>query len=359
MTSTGYSISNRESWLDYAKAIGMVLVVFGHANRTLSGADPASWNPALIVADQVIYTFHMPLFFIIGGYVSQSAAAKPLQGFLRGLLWGAVVPYVVWTAIWVVAKSINPGLAHHPVGIADLLSIAWQPIEHFWFLHQLIIVRVLWYAIERFAGPLNGSVFALILVAGAGAAGSMALTAGPVMPLSSLTLVDFSFFGFGLLILPAVLKWAGDREAMAMLVVSAVWASVMTSNGGSAGAASYVLLAMLASTAILLASRMLPEAKTPALRTLAFLGEASLAIYVLHLFVITVIRIGFAADLARSGASFLALATIAGLVVPALMYWVTLRFGAALAQPIAKWIGFGPALRSHYLTPARTIRPTA
>ncbi len=359
MTSTDHSLSNRESWLDYAKAIGMALVVFGHANRTLAGADPAAWNAAHSVADQVIYTFHMPLFFIISGYVSQSAAAKPLQGFLRGLLWGAVVPYVAWTTIWVVAKSINPGLAHHPVGLADLLSIAWQPVEHFWFLHQLIIVRVLWYAIERFAGPLNGSVFALILIAGSGAAGSMALTAGPAMPWSALTLVDFSFFGFGLLILPAFLKWAGDREAMLMLAAAAVWTCVMIFNGGSAGAASYVLLAMLASAAILLASRMLPEANTPALRTLAFLGEASLAIYVLHLFVITVIRIGFAAGLAQSGASFLAVATIAGLVVPALTYWVALRFGAALAQPIAKWVGFGPAMRSHYLSPVQTIRPMA
>ena len=146
---------------------------------------------------------------------------------------------------------------------------------------------------------------------------------------------------------------------MLMLAAAAVWTSVMISNGGSAGAASYVLLAMLVSSAILLAARMLPEANTPALRTLAFLGEASLAIYVLHLFVITIIRIGFAAELAQSGASFLIVATIAGLVVPALMYWVTLRFGAALAEPIAKWIGFGPASRSHYLSPARPIRPMA
>ena len=45
----------RESWVDYAKGIGILLVVFGHVNRGLQAAG--------IIMPSKLYHFHMPLFF--------------------------------------------------------------------------------------------------------------------------------------------------------------------------------------------------------------------------------------------------------------------------------------------------------
>lgn len=46
----------RETWIDVLKGIGIILVVIGHVSL---GNTLNSW----------IYTFHMPLFFSVSGYL--------------------------------------------------------------------------------------------------------------------------------------------------------------------------------------------------------------------------------------------------------------------------------------------------
>ena len=51
----------RENWIDWAKAIGILLVVMGHVDTKLTGANA------------LIYAFHMPLFFVVSGYLSYNS----------------------------------------------------------------------------------------------------------------------------------------------------------------------------------------------------------------------------------------------------------------------------------------------
>lgn len=53
----GNAIKERVIWVDLVKAIAMFLVVFGHLNTVADFGFP----------EQVVYTFHMPLFFIVAG----------------------------------------------------------------------------------------------------------------------------------------------------------------------------------------------------------------------------------------------------------------------------------------------------
>lgn len=56
----------RESWVDYAKGIGILLVVFGHVNRGLQAAGIIMPSKLYHLVDSIIYSFHMPLFFLSG-----------------------------------------------------------------------------------------------------------------------------------------------------------------------------------------------------------------------------------------------------------------------------------------------------
>lgn len=56
-------MSTRTEWVDYAKAIGIILVVFGHVNRGIYDAGFGLPESIHSVVDSVIYSFHMPLFF--------------------------------------------------------------------------------------------------------------------------------------------------------------------------------------------------------------------------------------------------------------------------------------------------------
>lgn len=57
---------NRLDWVDLSKAIGIILVVYGHVAR---GLDSAGMTFALFKSvDSIIYSFHMPLFFVLSGF---------------------------------------------------------------------------------------------------------------------------------------------------------------------------------------------------------------------------------------------------------------------------------------------------
>ena len=53
--------SNREPWIDFAKGITLLLVIIGH---TVSG-----------VLSGAIYSFHMPLFFILSGITAKLSSS--------------------------------------------------------------------------------------------------------------------------------------------------------------------------------------------------------------------------------------------------------------------------------------------
>ncbi|MEY8214537.1 MAG: acyltransferase family protein, partial [Colwellia sp.] len=61
------SSTERFEWVDYAKAIGIFLVVYGHVSRGLVSAGLMADSTLYQYADSVIYSFHMPLFFFLSG----------------------------------------------------------------------------------------------------------------------------------------------------------------------------------------------------------------------------------------------------------------------------------------------------
>lgn len=55
-------VKNRIEWIDCAKGLAIILVVFGHALTYFS--------PDFENIIHMIYSFHLPLFFVLTGYVS-------------------------------------------------------------------------------------------------------------------------------------------------------------------------------------------------------------------------------------------------------------------------------------------------
>ncbi|STU64905.1 acyltransferase [Klebsiella pneumoniae subsp. ozaenae] len=73
----------REAWVDYAKGIGIILVVFGHVNRGLYSAGIQLSGSSYLLTDSIIYSFHMPLFFFLSGlFFTQSLDKKGKTSFV-------------------------------------------------------------------------------------------------------------------------------------------------------------------------------------------------------------------------------------------------------------------------------------
>src|SRR5687767_4607121 len=98
-TGSTSSSERRIDWVDYAKGIGIVLVVFGHVWGGLRQASvyipPATFH----FVDSFIYSFHMPLFFFLSGLFIERSASRETSTFITTKLRTIVYPYVLWSIL--------------------------------------------------------------------------------------------------------------------------------------------------------------------------------------------------------------------------------------------------------------------
>ena len=133
-------------WLDWAKTIGIFLVVFGHVIQRIPGWEEGNihdlWN--------WIYLFHMPLFFVISGYLYKQGKKN-----LGKIFWALVVPYLLYQLLYMPLwnwKTIASNetmisfISKHIIGI--LLGDGYKtPISFYsclpcWFIISVIQLRL-------------------------------------------------------------------------------------------------------------------------------------------------------------------------------------------------------------------------
>ena len=112
-------------------------------------------------AKQVVYTFHMPGFLIISGYLMN--VEKPWHQFLKTLLSYAV-PYLVMESGYIMMASVLPIREH-----IDELTIGTffnhlliHPLGPYWYLLTLLVCGVLYVAVFKWLKINNLSRFILL-----------------------------------------------------------------------------------------------------------------------------------------------------------------------------------------------------
>lgn len=268
-----HSPNSRIEWLDAARGIGIVLVVFGHVLRGLFGADIAT-DPTWHAIDYKLYTFHMPLFFLLAGVSVTFGRAQPARDFLKNKIWTVAYPYFLWSLIQggiMIAMSSHTNSGYNP---SVLWSIGWEPIAQFWFLYVLMLCHLT-------MPVLTLHIPILPYVVAGGLIGSSFFAPDSA---SQRILHSLSFYAAGI--------WLADRikglpplnslwpivGALAIFGLCSVAAfnldPVNTKHVGAAPAAIAGVVATL------LIARAL---KSRAARYCAALGAASMTIYVLHI----------------------------------------------------------------------------
>ena len=115
--------------LDYLKGVMIILVITFHL---------VYFEHLYPYAKQVVYTFHMPVFLLISGYLMN--ISKKWGTFLLTIV-GLVIPYLVMESGYIVMASllpINEHIDHLTVGLFfDKLLL--HPLGPYWYLHTLIL----------------------------------------------------------------------------------------------------------------------------------------------------------------------------------------------------------------------------
>ena len=156
----------RLGWIDAARGIGIVLVVLGHVIIGLVDAGLAERSSLLWRWCQVVYTFHMPLFFFLSGLFVPQSVERGSRVMGQGLWWRIVWPYLLWSTVQLAVMSAASGSLNHEARFdaERWVAIAWQPVSQFWFLHTLALFQLAaWLLLPR-VGPRGLLWLALALL---------------------------------------------------------------------------------------------------------------------------------------------------------------------------------------------------
>lgn len=134
-TPSGYT-----AWANWARGIGIILVVFGHTWRGTSPLTRSTAPGPLQLLDATIYGVHMPLFFFLSGLFIERSARHSVGSFLVKKLKTVIYPYFLWT-------MLQGGLAcllrsytnsnKQAVFSNILRESLYKPYAQFWFLYVL------------------------------------------------------------------------------------------------------------------------------------------------------------------------------------------------------------------------------
>jgi fucose 4-O-acetylase-like acetyltransferase len=131
--------SGRIDWIDHLRGLGIVLVVIGHVT---SSAPLHHW----------IFLFHMPLFFLLSGYLARPREPWPLA---RSRFFALLVPYAAFLLlvagldyIWGRLDGSGSMIAHYgPVGSAVRLAFGGSALVEvfgtFWFVPCLYVAGLI------------------------------------------------------------------------------------------------------------------------------------------------------------------------------------------------------------------------
>lgn len=344
---------SRIHWIDYAKGIGIFLVVFGHV---LIGMRVAAFTTFPDWIDQTIfyiYTFHMPLFFLLSGFVFPITKDKSLVGFTQSSIINIFVPYLIWNIVFALLKNISPSPVNVPVSLADIPTVILHPVQHFWFLPYLFFIRFLYWGAERAAGARGREIFAVVTTAWYVIASAFSLDFGGTI--DPRFYMGMAFFGLGCLLEPRGGLLTAAHRFTALLGAVVLWfglALLLHLNGIGAIKPFAALVGVVAVVSLAL---LLPAPHTRWTQVLGFLGEASLAIYVSHGVFAAAVRIFLVKLHVVSIPVHIVLGTVAGLVFPVFLVLLANRL------KISPFVGLGRNWSSRYLPPpfARQASPVA
>ncbi|HMH34022.1 MAG TPA: acyltransferase [Puia sp.] len=158
--------SSRLSWVDHARGIAIMLVVYRHSavgiRRAGMGVSDFMYN-----VQEIFYNFRMPVFFVLSGiFIANSLKKKSARSVLWDRIATILYPYLLWGTIMILLQIAFTQFANSKRQWSDLLYIIIQPrkVDHLWYLLALFNTGAL-YLVLRKCVPLTmiHGVVALIL----------------------------------------------------------------------------------------------------------------------------------------------------------------------------------------------------
>lgn len=157
-------MQKRYKEIDLAKGFAIILAVLGHAAPDavkgfwIAGND--SFSASL---HQLIYSFHMPLFFACSGFLLYPKLASG-GGNLYKRFKKLMIPYFFLSFAYLGAKMLGGGLADNPLTDNPIVGIFFgtSPCFGAWFLWVLFVMTIIAIILRRINLWILLAIFALL-----------------------------------------------------------------------------------------------------------------------------------------------------------------------------------------------------
>ena len=335
---------SRYPWVDYARGICIILVVYRHVFEGLSSLDlDIESYPLLKYFNIFFFSFRMPLFFIVSGaFFLASLRRKSPNDYIQNRFSTLFYPLMVWGVLQVTLQLAFAQYVNADREPMDYLRLVTDPrrIEQFWYLNALFFVSLLYTVLTVYGKfkPWHHLLVGAVLFGVAEYAFFTKVNIGFLFDL----FFFYIFFAIGdivadVLLNPRNYKILTSRWLfLGLLPVFFVLQHSFTRLNMDANddyyvqyqlPMIYILCALVGGAFVISVSFMLQ--KFDAMRWLRVIGYHSLFIYVMHLMVSSLtrnilVRVAGVANFPL----LLTIGIIAGIVVPVIIYNVAIRMGA-------------------------------
>jgi len=151
---------NRLDYLDMAKGIGIFFVILGHIEFIQEST--LRW----------IFSFHMPLFFVIGGIIAfhKKEQEQSPADYLKRKFCGILIPYISFSLILLSMNLTGYLLKNSIFNEIQLIrqfvdSITGYGIHILWFLPAYCFANLIFYLLNRYQRPVERNLWIAILTA--------------------------------------------------------------------------------------------------------------------------------------------------------------------------------------------------
>lgn len=321
-------MEHRVTGFDVVKCAAIVLVVFGHVWRGLFDDGILGDSAVFARVDQMVYLFHMPVFFFLAGLFFSAAPAPATFVTSRAtvLLW----PMLLWSAVDGLAK-FAVGATHDgtPLTLLQALHPLQPDTGIFWFLWALFFLSLLAYVLAQLPRSLH--LLGLFVLSVAAITGTIG--AGPFDSLWPVIIHMPEFLaGVALATLNARHRLLGHHLMLPGLVLFAAGQALLALGLAQGGLwAEFAMGLATLGFVLWLANLRLPATVLPGV---TWLGRLTMPIYLTHILFTAATRM----VLERLGITDLTLHLIAGTLIgiagPVVLYLLAQRLG------LTTWVGF-------------------
>ncbi|MGX7105676.1 acyltransferase family protein [Globicatella sanguinis] len=146
--------SNRISWIDNLKTFGVILVVFGH------------FSPNIFFS-KIIYSFHMPLFFFLSGFLRKD---RNFKSVLSTKSKSILLPYLILSIISFPFGILRDYAFNIEISWSERIlqlffwngSVGWN--SPLWFLLVLYLIEIIYALILNFTNRINIVLIMLLVI---------------------------------------------------------------------------------------------------------------------------------------------------------------------------------------------------